>query len=139
MKRPRQTPASSSPLKNRTPTAGGSFAPARRCRILNKTVARALGVAFVALILLAIPLAGARAATPGSSEPGTARKIYDALVFRPFGAAQTIVGAAVWIPFYPLAALSDRTSVSSDAADWVTETCITDPVNQTFRKPLGEL
>ena len=28
---------------------------------------------------------------------------------------------------------------TSDAADWVTETCVTDPVNQTFRKPLGEL
>jgi hypothetical protein len=100
---------------------------------------RALGVTFVVLTLLAVPLSGARAAGTGSSEPSTGRKVYDALILRPFGAAQTVVGAAIWIPFYPLAALSDRATVSSDAAAWITDTCVTDPVDQTFRKPLGEL
>jgi len=119
------------PVRSRRPVFQRAARQAATCR--------ALGVALVALSLLAIPLSRAHAAGPGSSEPSTRRKVYDALILRPFGVAQTVAGAVVWVPFYPLAALADRTPLSSDAADWVTETCVTDPVDQTFRKPLGEL
>lgn len=102
--------------------------------------ARSLGFAAIVLALtaLTVPVASARAESTSSSKPSVVRKAYDALVLRPFGAAQTLVGVAVWVPFYPVAALADST-VSTDARGFVTEACITDPVNQTFRKPLGEL
>jgi hypothetical protein len=64
--------------------------------------------------------------------PSTGRKIYDAAVLRPFGFVQVISSAAMYAVFY-LPALATGT------ADELTEICITQPVEQTFRKPLGEL
>ena len=65
------------------------------------------------------------------SAPTRGQKVYDALVLRPFGVVHTVVSAAMFVVFYP-AALATGTS------DDLTDMCITGPVEQTFKKPLGE-
>ena len=67
-----------------------------------------------------------------SAPPSTGRKIYDAVVLRPFGAVQTLVGAAAFVVLYPMA-------LPFDGGDVVLDVCITKPVDRTFRRPLGEL
>lgn len=107
---------------------------------------RVTGAARAAALLLLLSLAGAPAARaeyqpvyqPEPASPGVGRKAYDLLILRPFGLAQTLVGAAVFVPFYPLAVVADET-VTTEAKSWVTEACVTGPVHQTFQKPLGEL
>jgi hypothetical protein len=102
--------------------------------------------ALAAAVLLLLVLVAARTARaehqpvykPEPASPSVGRKAYDALILRPFGLAQTVVGAAVFVPFYPLAVVADET-LTTDAKSWVTEACITGPVHQTFQKPLGEL
>ncbi len=69
--------------------------------------------------------------TPIRPTPSTGQKIYDAAVLRPFGFVQAVVGAAVFVVLYPVALVTGTT------AD-LTEMCITGPVEQTFKRPLGE-
>jgi hypothetical protein len=108
------------------------------------TRVRVTGRAFAAaLLFLFLSAPTARAEYPPAYEaeppsPSAGWKAYDAMILRPFGLAQTLVGAAVFVPFYPLAAVADEI-VTTDAKSWVTEACITGPVYQTFQKPLGEL
>jgi len=64
--------------------------------------------------------------------PDGARRAYDLLALRPLGLVQVVVGAAVFVPAYPV-------SVLVDAEDEVRDICITGPVDQTFRRPLGRL
>ena len=64
--------------------------------------------------------------------PGIARSVYDAVVLRPFGFIQVALGAAVFVPSYPVALLVD-----GDEDVW--RACIADPVERTFRRPLGRL
>lgn len=68
---------------------------------------------------------------PARSTPSRGQKVYDAMVLRPFGFVQTVVGAAVFVVFYPFALVSGTTGD-------LTDMCITGPVEQTFKKPLGE-
>ena len=44
----------------------------------------------------------------------------------------------MFVPAYPIAGLIDL-GWDAGARDDVIEICITEPVNQVFRKPLGEL
>ena len=67
-----------------------------------------------------------------SRPAGILRTAYDTVVLRPFGLVQAAAGAAAFVAFYPPALF-----VNGD--DDVTRACITDPVDQTFRKPLGDL
>jgi hypothetical protein len=64
--------------------------------------------------------------------PDGGRRTYDLLSLRPLGLVQVAVGAAVFVPAYPVAVLLD-------AEDEVRDICITGPVDQTFRRPLGRL
>ena len=64
--------------------------------------------------------------------PGIARSAYDAVVLRPLGFLLVVVGAVVLVPSYPVALLVD-----GDEDVW--RACIADPVERTFRRPLGRL
>jgi len=64
--------------------------------------------------------------------PGVARNAYDAVVLRPLGFLQVMVGAVVLVPAYPVALLVD-----GDEDVW--RACVGDPVERTFRRPLGRL
>jgi len=64
--------------------------------------------------------------------PGVARSAYDLVVLRPFGFVQFVLGAVVLVPAYPVALLVD-----GDEDVW--RACIADPVERTFRRPLGRL
>jgi hypothetical protein len=63
--------------------------------------------------------------------PSTGQKIFDAAVLRPFGFVQAVVSAAVFVVLYPVALVTGTTGD-------LTEMCITGPVEQTFKRPLGE-
>ncbi len=67
-----------------------------------------------------------------SEPPGTGRKLYDAVVLRPFGLFQTVLGSVAFLVFYPMA-------LPFGGGDVVLDVCITKPVDRTFRRPLGEL
>jgi hypothetical protein len=107
---------------------------------------RVTGAARATALLLLLSLAAAPRARaeyqpvyePEPGSPSVGQKAYDALILRPFGLAQTLVGVAVFVPFYPLAVVADEI-VTTEAKSWVTEACVTGPVHQTFQKPLGEL
>ena len=64
--------------------------------------------------------------------PDGGRRAYDLLVLRPLGLLQVVVGAAVYVPAYPV-------SLLVDGEDEVRDICITGPIDQTFRRPLGRL
>jgi hypothetical protein len=64
--------------------------------------------------------------------PGVARSAYDLVVLRPLGFLQVMLGAAVLVPSYPVALLVD-----GDEDVW--RACIAEPVERTFRRPLGRL
>ena len=64
--------------------------------------------------------------------PGISRSAYDLALLRPFGFLQVVVGAAVFMPSYPVAFL-----VGGDEDVW--RACIAEPVERTFRRPLGRL
>jgi hypothetical protein len=64
--------------------------------------------------------------------PGAARSAYDLVVLRPWGFLQVVLGAAVLVPSYPVALLVD-----GDEDVW--RACIAEPVERTFRRPLGRL
>ena len=64
--------------------------------------------------------------------PGVARSAYDLVVLRPLGFLQVVLGAVVFVPSYPVALLVD-----GDEDVW--RACIADPVERTFRRPLGRL
>jgi hypothetical protein len=68
-------------------------------------------------------------AAPGGT-PSAGQKVYDAVVLRPFGFVQAVVSAAVFVVLYPVALVTGTTTD-------LTEMCITGPVEQTFRRPLG--
>jgi len=64
--------------------------------------------------------------------PGIARSTYDLVALRPLGFVQVVLGAAVLVPAYPVSLLVD-----GDEDVW--RTCVADPVERTFRRPLGRL
>jgi len=66
------------------------------------------------------------------ARPTVGQKIFDATVLRPLSFIQTVVGVAFFIPAYPV-------SLVTGGSDHVVEFCVTDPVDRTFRRPLGEL
>ncbi len=86
---------------------------------------RGAGIALAVLLLGAAPPAAQAETDPG-------RVVFDAAVLRPLGLVQTVVSAAILVAAYPVAALTGAT-------DEVVEICWTQPVDQTFRRPLGEL
>jgi hypothetical protein len=64
--------------------------------------------------------------------PGTARSAYDLALLRPLGFLQVVVGAAILVPSYPVALL-----VGGEEDVW--RACVAEPVERTFRRPLGRL
>lgn len=64
--------------------------------------------------------------------PGIARGAYDLVLLRPLGFLQVVVGAAVALPAYPVALLFD-------GEEDVWRAGVADPVERTFRRPLGRL
>ena len=92
----------------------------------------------LSILLLSSPAVSAEAS--GSKDdldrvarpPGIARTAYDAVLLRPLGLLQVLVGAAVLVPSYPVALLVD-----GDEDVW--RACVAEPVERTFRRPLGRL
>lgn len=121
-------------------------APARRARARSGIIGRlSAALGFVLLVWLE-PAVRADGSAPSDREtapytpgdmpagqptPSRGQKVYDAMILRPFGFVQTVVSAAVFVVFYPA-------SVRTGTTDDLTEMCITGPVEQTFRRPLGE-
>jgi hypothetical protein len=64
--------------------------------------------------------------------PGIARSAYDLALLRPLGFLQVVVGAAFLVPSYPVALL-----VGGEEDVW--RACVAEPVERTFRRPLGRL
>ena len=90
-----------------------------------------LATAVFLLVALAAVPASARVQEV-SAEPTTARKAWDAAVLRPLGLVQVAIGAVVFVLAYPVAAVAG-------GRDVVLEVCVTEPVEQVFRRSLGEL
>ena len=92
----------------------------------------------LSILLLSSPALSVEPSTSGDDlervarPPGIARSVYDAVVLRPLGFLQVVVGAVVLVPSYPVALLVD-----GDEDVW--RACIADPVERTFRRPLGRL
>ena len=86
-------------------------------------------------LLLAIALVGAQPASAADAvSPETralGRAAYDAVVLRPLGVVQTVVGAAFFPLFYALA-------LPFAAGDEVVEICLEQPIERTFRRSLGD-
>ena len=91
---------------------------------------RALGCGGLLLILAAAPVRAEE--EDRSRAEGWTRQAYDLVVLRPFGLVQTLVGAGFFIVAYPVSL------ITGGEAD-VVDVCISGPVDQTFRKPLGQL
>ena len=91
---------------------------------------RVIVAATVAVLALALIV------TPAAAEPRSAtenvRTAYDAVVLRPLGLVQVVVGVVFFVPAFPIAALFG-------AGDDAFRICIEQPVDRTFRRPLGEL
>ncbi len=86
-------------------------------------------------LAIVLPLLAFLLATPAQAESDaedTARKVFDVLVLRPLGFAQTVTSAAFLVAGFPVAAATGTT-------EDLVEICWTQPVDQTFRRPIGEL
>ena len=92
----------------------------------------------LALLLLSSPALSVEPSVSGDDlervarPPGIARSAYDLVLLRPLGFLQVVVGAAVALPAYPVALLFD-----GDEDVW--RACVAEPVERTFRRPLGRL
>jgi hypothetical protein len=92
----------------------------------------------LAILLLSSPAVSVEPSSSGEDlervarPPGVARSLYDAILLRPLGFVQLALGAALFVPSYPVALL-----VGGD--EDVFRACIADPVERTFRRPLGRL
>jgi hypothetical protein len=92
----------------------------------------------LAVLLLSAPAAAVEPSGSGddlervAAPPGIARSAYDAVVLRPLGFIQVVVGAVLLVPAYPVALLVD-------GYEDVWRACIADPVERTFQRPLGRL
>lgn len=92
----------------------------------------------LSILLLASPAAAVDPSASGddlervSRPPGIGRSAYDLAVLRPLGFVQVVLGAAVLVPAYPVALLVD-------GEDDVWRACIAEPVERTFRRPIGRL
>jgi len=75
----------------------------------------------------------ARMAYEAPAKPPTVPEIaFDLVILRPLGLAQTAVGAAFFVVFYPV-------SLVTGGSDHVVDTCWKSPVHQTFQRSLGAL
>ena len=72
-------------------------------------------------------------AAAASSGPGIGSKIFDCAVLRPFGLVRTILGGVF---FVPAAVLSAPSGADNIQAAW--EHFVLTPVDDTFKRPLGE-
>jgi hypothetical protein len=68
---------------------------------------------------------------PATARADAGRKLYDAVVLRPLGFVQVVVGAVLFPVFY-------AGSLVTGGSETVTKVCIGGPVEQTFRKDLGD-
>jgi hypothetical protein len=91
---------------------------------------RTLGIGVSVAILSLAPTPSVAAADEASAEDHV-RRVYDAVVLRPFGVVQVIVSAVFFVPAFPIAALFG-------AGDDALRICIEEPIAHTFRRPLGE-
>lgn len=80
---------------------------------------------------LPAPLLALALCTALPAQADTGRKVFDAAVLRPLGFVQVVVGAVLFPVFY-------LGSLATGGSDSVVKVCIDDPVEQTFRKPLGD-
>ncbi len=92
---------------------------------------RAPSRALLVAVLLAV-LAAGPAHAEGREARDTGRVVFDALVLRPLSFIQVVVSAAMLPVFWPAAA-------PFGVGHEVVEICITQPVERTFRRPLGDL
>ena len=88
-------------------------------------------------VLWAPPAQAAGAEAPAAivipaKPPTIAEQAFDLVILRPLGLAQTAVGAAFFVVFYPV-------SLVTGGSDHVVDTCWKSPVHQTFQRPLGAL
>jgi hypothetical protein len=83
-------------------------------------------------VLLLATAAPARAVSTSEALEASARAAFDLAILRPLGLVQTLVGAAAFVPFYPI-------SLLTGGSEHVMHVCIENPIERTFRRPLGEL
>ena len=98
---------------------------------------RMLLAAALLSVLWAPPAQAAGAEAPAATEipakpPTIAEQAFDLVILRPLGLAQTAVGAAFFVVFYPV-------SLVTGGSDHVVDYCWKSPVHQTFQRPLGAL
>jgi hypothetical protein len=84
----------------------------------------------LSLALLAAPSI-ARAQSETGSVDRTGGYVFDALILRPAGLCQLIIGSVVLVVAYPLALPSGDQQI-------VLERCTLDPFEDTFRRGLGD-
>lgn len=67
-----------------------------------------------------------------SAPPSTLEKSYDLVVLRPFGLFQVATGSVILVAAY-------LPALAFDGEDDVVRACYREPVDRTFRRPLGRL
>ena len=94
--------------------------------------ARAIAPLLLALSVVAAP---AQALPPQQEGPGAVhragRAAWDLVILRPLGLVQTVAGVALFPIFYPV-------SLATGGSEHVVHYFVASPVEQTFRRPLGE-
>ena len=92
-------------------------------------------MAAVLLLSFVVLCPDARASAPEperGAEPHLGHALYDLAVLRPLDTARVVVGAAFFVPLYPL-------SLAFGGSDDVVGYCVQAPVERAFRRPLGRL
>jgi hypothetical protein len=92
-------------------------------RFSIRRAALRLGVTLAAWAMLSAPAASAEALRPGAV-------LYDAIIERPIGLVETVVGLGVASVAYPV-------GLASNNSQAVVDRCISDPARYTFTRPLG--
>jgi hypothetical protein len=91
------------------------------------------GCAAAAAVLVLLVGGAGEAADRDRGEPmRVARSAWDLVVLRPLGLVQTLVSLPFLVVAYPI-------SLVTGGSEDVVEICWTQPVDQTFRRPLGDL
>lgn len=94
----------------------------------TRRIARLLAVAAF-LAVFVVPAARAEDGSNGAVRVG--RQVFDLTILRPLGLVQTAISAAAFIVAYPVA-------LPFGGQDHCVDYLIADPVDRTFRRPLGD-
>jgi len=82
-------------------------------------------------LLVALAAPAAAIGDESSAIGRVGRQALDLAVLRPMGLVQTVAGFAAYVGLMPFAIITDNEQELWDI-------CVTEPADQTFRRPLGE-